>query len=369
MHETGRILTPAGWVAGRIESRDGRIVAIEQGAGPAAAKDRAIVPGFIDLHVHGGFGVDVMDTRQGGPAVLATLAERLPATGTTAFLATTLTAPADVLADILAVALPTAGAACLGFHLEGPMIAPAYRGVQPADAIRPVSPAEAHRWIESGRVRLVTVAPEVPGALPLIRHLTRHGIRVNLGHSGATFAEAAAGFDAGADGVTHLFNAMSPLHHREPGLIGQALDRDGVFVEMIADGHHVVPALVRAIFRLCRERVVLVTDAIRATGLGDGAYTLGPVAVTVAGGVARDERGRLAGSVLTPIEAYRRAVTWGIPPEDVLYALATAPAARLGDGTRGRLVPGARADWVVLTEDGTVVRTVVGGKVVFEREA
>jgi N-acetylglucosamine-6-phosphate deacetylase len=362
MRETGRMLTPDGWVTGWVDTLDGVITEMREDA--RADARRMLVPGFIDMHVHGADGADVMDA---SPEALTTMAEALAREGTTGFLATTLTAPPEALLAALRVPPPDTGAECLGYHLEGPMIAADHRGVQPADAIRVVGERELEAWLDTGRVRVVTVAPELPGAPMIIARLAAAGVRVNLGHSGATFAEAGAGFEAGADGATHLFNAMTGLNHREPGLVGQALDRDGVFVEVIADGYHLAPAVVRLVFRQRPRHVLLVTDSIRARGLEDGTYRLGPVQVRVEAGQARDPEGRLAGSVISQADALRRCLSWGLSWDVVVDALSTAPARRLGLGDRGRLVRGARADWVVLDEDLTVRRTVIHGKAVWDR--
>jgi N-acetylglucosamine-6-phosphate deacetylase len=354
----GRIFTPSGWVEGRIVSDGERILAVEPGA---QDRDQLIVPGFIDLHLHGAGGSDAMDaSAQALEGLAATVARH----GTTSFLATAITAPREELARVLAAPLPHEGAECIGFHLEGPLVSQEMRGVQPEAAIRAPDADEVEAWLKSGRVRLVTVAPEEPGATRLIQRLTRAGVRVNLGHSAATYEQGAAGLAAGADGFTHLFNAMSGLHHRAPGLVGLALDGPEGFVEIIADGIHLAPAVVRLAFRAAGDRIVLVTDAMRAAGLSDGQYDLGPIRVTVSDGAARDERGHLAGSILTQDVALRRVTDWGVPVEAALAALSVHPARRLGLRDRGRLLPGLRADWVVLDTSLRVRETVVGGKVV-----
>lgn len=348
--------------------QDGRIRTIA--VRPEAPGDRFIVPGFIDEHIHGAGGADVMDA---SPESLAVISRTLAGVGVTAFLATTLTAPREDLleavrlADRAAGTLP--GAELLGVHLEGPFIDPAHRGAQPLERIRPIDPDELLALREAGPVRLVTIAPELPGAEAAIRRLAMDGVRVNVGHTGADYETARRALDWGADGVTHLFNAMPPLHHRNPGPVGLALTDPRLYVEIIADGVHIHPAVVAMAFRAVPGRMVAVTDAVSAVGRGPGRHHLGELTVEVDGAAVRLPGGTLAGSILTMDRAWRNLASWGVGPAERIGALSEAPARRFGWTDRGRLEVGARADWVVLDGAGEVLETVVGGQSVFRRSA
>jgi N-acetylglucosamine-6-phosphate deacetylase len=208
----------------------------------------------------------------------------------------------------------------------------------------------------------VTLAPELPGALDLVKSLAADGVLVSLGHSDATAHEAGLGFDAGARTVTHLFNAMSPLHHREPGLPGAALSREDIVVQLVLDGHHLAPEVVRVVWAAARGRVVLVTDATAAAGRPDGRYELAGVDLDVTDGAVRNNDGTLAGSALTLPAAIANAVDLGIDRVEALRAVTSAPAALIGRDDIGVLRPASRADVVVLTEDLALEQTYVGGR-------
>lgn len=337
---------------------------------PRAPADRFVLPGFIDEHLHGAGGADVMDP---DPESLAIISRTLARYGVTTFLATTLTAtPGDLRAAVVragqaAGALP--GADLGGVHLEGPFIDPEHRGAQPRDRIRAVDRDELQALCEAGPVRLVTMAPELPGAQAAIESLVAAGVRVNIGHTGADYDTARRAVDWGADGVTHLFNAMPPLHHRNPGPVGLALDDPRLYVEIIADGVHLHPATVAMAFRAARGRMVAVTDAISAVGLPPGRHHLGELTVEVDDHAVRLAGGRLAGSILTMDRAAQNLAAWGIAPRLRIAALSEAPARRFGWTDRGRLAAGARADWVVLDPAGEVRETVVRGRSVYRRDA
>ena len=353
----GRVLTARGWVLARVVF-DARIRAIEP---LIDAPCRYVLPGFIDLHVHGGGGGDAME----GEAGVRRMARFHARHGTTALLATTCTAPPGVivraLEGIRAVApRPEAGEArVLGAHLEGPFIHPERLGAQPPYP-HPPDPAWARRFLEAGPVRVVTLAPELGGALELVRFLAGRGVRVQLGHSTAGFAEAQAALEAGAVGFTHLFNAMGGLMARAPGLVGAAFAR-GRWAEVIPDGRHVHPGALLAAFRAI-PGVYGVTDAVAAAGMPEGRYSLGARTVVRRGDGVYLEDGTLAGSVLTMAEALRNLVRLGRSLAEAAWRLSALPAAYLGVRDRGRVRAGAWADLVVLDEALRVREVYVEGR-------
>lgn len=321
-----------------------------------------LVPGLVDIHTHGGAGEDFSD---GSPAGLARLLRWYSKEGVTACLATTMTLPEPALLEALEALRsppPPGGARCLGVHLKGPFLSAAKRGAHPEAHLRPPDPALFRRLQDAcgGRVRRITLAPELPGALPFLEQAARQ-CTVSLGHSAADHDTALAAFQAGAVLLTHLFNGMPPLHHRSPGLIGAALD-SGAWAEVIADGLHVHPSALRAAFRLFGERTILVSDSLRCAGLGDGTYTLAGQPVTVTAGRAALPDGTLAGSCLSLLEMVRRAVSWGIPLEAALYAASTAPAEAIGAGEIGAIAPGKAADLLVLDRELRVKMVFIGGE-------
>ena len=358
---TGRILTPGGWLTGRLTiGGDGRIAAIETDAAADDARCE-IVPGFIDLHVHGGDGADVMEGGDAGARIARLHARH----GTTALLATTMTAPlADIhsaLADLAphVARRPAGGARILGVHLEGPYINPDKLGAQPAHA-RGGSWAEVAAFHATAPLRLVTLAPEFDDNLALIRQLTVAGIRAQLGHSLATYEQGVAGLTAGATGFAHLFNAMSELHHREPGLVGAALAH-GEFAELIPDLLHVHPGAIRAALRAI-PRLYCVTDATAATGMPDGDYHLGSQPVRKCLGGVRLADGTLAGSTLTLGEGLHNLLSLGLDLAEASARLSRFPAEFLGLTDRGVLAPGQHADLVVLDRDRRISHVHVEGE-------
>jgi N-acetylglucosamine-6-phosphate deacetylase len=337
---------------------------------PAAPGGRIAAPGYVDLQVNGFAGEDVMAADAVG---VDHVSRALATHGVTAWVPTLITASTvetdralDVLGAVLDPARPRpAGAALpLGVHLEGPFLSERRLGTHPARYRRDPDRDLVARWRAKAPVVAVTLAPELPGALPLVSELHGAGVLVSLGHSDATAAQAHAGFDAGARTVTHLFNAMSPLHHRAPGLPGVALARDDVTVQLVVDGHHLEDDVVRVAWRAARGRVVLVTDATAAAGQADGSYSLAGVPVEVRGGAVRNGEGALAGSALTLDAGIRNAVALGVDPVEALVAATEAPARLLGRTDVGRLRPGGPADLVVLEDDLTVRDTVVAGEYV-----
>lgn len=365
---TGRIVLPdASVVDGVLHLEGGRVARVRPGTDVGRAGPRRwLVPGFVDLHVHGGGGADVMD----GPDAARTVAAFHARHGTTALCPTTVTRPLDELRRVVAelgAAGEEGGAAerpgrarLLGVHLEGPFINEKKRGAQPAFT-RPVDLAALDLLLAAGPVAIVTLAPELEGALEAVRRLAARGVRASLGHSDADHAAAAAAFAAGAGGVTHLFNAMSTLHHRTPGLAAAALEAEATTHELVLDGHHVHPVLFRIALRAARGRLALVTDAIRAAGLPDGPSELGGQAVRVEGGRALLADGTLAGSVLTLDRALRLAVEAGIALPEAVQLLTRNPADALRRADLGRLAPGALGDVVELDDALAVTRVWRGG--------
>lgn len=366
MRLEGDIVTPQGVVTGRLELRDGRIAAVEgrpidishagEGGRPL------LLPGFIDIHVHGGGG---RDTMEGGDAITA-IARRHARHGTTALLATTMTAP---IADIEA-ALEALGPICrergaqsarvLGVHLEGPYISPGRLGAQPAHAI-PATLAEVQRLHELAPIKVLTIAPEMEGHLALIGPLRDAGIRVQIGHSNGSYEDGLAALQAGAAGFTHLFNAMTALHHRAPGMVGAALAH-AKHAELIPDLLHVHPGAIRAALR-CIPGLFCVTDSTAAAGMPDGEYRLGEHRVQKCLGGVRLADGTLAGSALTMDQALRNLVqVLGLSLPDAARRVSTAAADYLGLADRGRLAPGAWADVVVMDEALQLKRVFVEGE-------
>ncbi len=362
----GRLLTPAGLVEGTLRfAEDGRITAVE---GTPIPLERArepgaplLLPGFIDLHVHGAAGRDVME---GGDAALQ-VARKHAEHGTTALLATTMTAPVEDLRQSLApvgglARKPVPGAArILGVHLEGPFINAGKLGAQP-DFARPVSLAELQQLHQLAPVRLLTLAPEVAGNMDAIAQLVAAGFRVQVGHTLGTYEDGVQALEQGARGFTHLFNAMTPLHHRMPGMVGAALAH-ARFAEIIPDLLHVHPGAIRAALR-CIPGLYCVTDSTAATGMPDGEYRLGRQAVTKCLGGVRLADGTLAGSTLTMDRALRNLVdVIGLPLDDAARRVSANPAEFLELRDRGRLVTGAWADVVVLDRDLRVQEVFIEG--------
>ncbi len=351
--------------AGRITIEDGWIVAVALDD-EAAANAPYIAPGFVDLHVHGWGGHDAM----GGRDALDGMARQLLRRGVTAFLPTAVTAPLQELeafAERVRAWLsdaPDDGAEPLGFNLEGPFLAAVRRGAHDASHLQ--VPADTPRaTVESllDGLRLLTIAPELPGATDLIGWLAERGVATSIGHSGATLEEARAGFEAGARSTTHLFNAMSGVDHRAPGVAVAALLDDAAFVELIADGVHVHPALWQLIVRLKPpDRLLLVSDAVALAGTGDGRGRLGGLEVDVIGPrVTLAGTDTLAGSVIALDSAVRNVVASGIDLPHAVAAASRNPLALLGITDRGRIEPGQRADLVELDAELRVRRVMRGG--------
>ncbi|QWZ09433.1 N-acetylglucosamine-6-phosphate deacetylase [Nocardioides panacis] len=365
---TRRLGVSAALVDGRLLPGDVEVVdgAVGRVGLPPAPGGRLAAPGYVDLQVNGFAGVDVMTAD--APA-LHELGHALTAYGVTAWLPTLITAPAArtedalrVLGRVLEDAAPPGTARPLGVHLEGPFLSPHRLGTHPAEHRQDPDPGALRGWRKLAPVVAVTLAPELPGALEMVAALGADGVLVSLGHSDATAEQAHAAYDAGARSATHLFNAMSPLAHRAPGLPGAALARPDVTVQLILDGHHLADDVVHLVWQAARGRVVLVTDATEAAAREEGEYAIAGVPVEVRAGAVRNDRGDLAGSALTLDRAVRNACALGLDLAEVLTAATEAPAALLGRDDLGRLHPGARADVVVLEDDLTVRETWLDGE-------
>ncbi|HSL25130.1 MAG TPA: N-acetylglucosamine-6-phosphate deacetylase [Acidimicrobiia bacterium] len=327
-----------------------------------------LAPGLIDLQINGGFGEDFTED----PSSIWRVGARLPEHGVTAFLPTIISSPGGTVDRALQTlrARPAGyrGAEPLGLHLEGPMLSPARPGVHDTAQLRTPSLGLIDGWSPAAGVRMVTMAPELPGAEAVIRALRAAGVVVAAGHTSADYDQARAAFAWGVTCVTHLFNAMEPFASRAPGLIGALVEDPGVVAGLIADGVHSHPATVGAAWKWLRPtRMALVTDAMAAAGIGDGTYELGGMTVTVEDGRPVDASGRLAGSTLTLDRAVRNLVEFtACPPAEAVAAAATVPAAVLGLSERGRLAIGARADLTVFDGSMRVQATVIDGEVVWQ---
>ena len=335
--------------------------------------DAALAPGFIDIHMHGGAGLDVMRAL---PSELPRLGKFLAIHGVTGYFATTVAAPLDAtcaalgrLADAIEAGIETSlpvQAWPLGIHLEGPFLSHKRRGVHPPEnLVTPTVEVFERLWQAArGHVRMLTIAPEIPGAIEVIAEAARRKVCVSIGHSDAEMPIAHAAVKAGARHATHTFNAMRPLDHRGPGIIGEVLSNDQLSADIIVDGIHVDPAVVKLFLRAKgRERAVLITDAISATGMPDGRYQLGPIEVDVKDGKCTSN-GSLAGSVLTMDRAVRNVTqfsNWTL--RDAVQAATLNPARAVGLSDRhGVLTQGAEANFTVLSPAGAVLKTIVRGQ-------
>ncbi|MGN6829796.1 N-acetylglucosamine-6-phosphate deacetylase [Paucibacter sp. M5-1] len=362
----GYVLTPQGFVRGTLTQRDGRIAAIsgEPVSESEVRQGRAlpiVLPGFIDVHVHGGGG---RDTMEGGDAALA-IARMHARHGTTALLATTMTAPMGDIRTALSALGPvcreraSGSARVLGVHLEGPYINPGKLGAQP-DFAKPASIEEIQALHALAPIRLITLAPELPGNLDLISALRAAGFQVQIGHTLGTYEDGVAALAHGAGGFTHLFNAMTGLHHREPGMVGAALAH-AQYSEIIPDLLHVHPGAIKVALRAI-PCLFCVSDSTAAAGMPDGEYSLGSHRVRKCMGGVRLPDGTLAGSTLTLDQALRNLVGLGLEIADASRRVSTHAADYMGLDERGRLAVGAWADLVVMDRDLQLQRVLVEGE-------
>lgn len=337
-----------------------------------------LIPGMIDMHIHGAANADVMDASE---AALTTIAQALLKEGTTSFLATTMTDTSEKLLKVMTAVNAfmqkqnDSSAEILGLHLEGPFISPGKIGAQRGDALQAPNMAEFDRWqtASGNHIRLVTLAPELAGAAEFIKHLVKTNVIASIGHTNANLAEAKQGIEAGISHATHLYNAMSGLQHNDPGAALAVLMDQRVMAELIVDGIHVHPDMIALTFQVKgSERLVLVSDAMRAKCCGEGEFELGGQAVMVKNGEARlKQNGRLAGSVLKMNQALKNMLQFSqCRMQDVLKMVSSNPAKALGIFDRkGSIEPGKVADLVVLDEQYQVVATIKSGRLVYRKAA
>ena len=350
-----------GWVSWD----DGVITGVGEGEPPRRPDETlatTLVPGYVDVHSHGGGGASFSTTDD---ADIDTVLATHLAHGTTTMVASLVTAPLDELgAQVDALARRFEAGDLAGIHLEGPWLSLRYKGAHDPELLRDPAPAEVQSFIDRGKgaVRMVTIAPELPGAMESIRLMADAGVVAAVGHTDCDYEQCVAAVDAGAIGATHLFNAMSPLRHREPGAVGALWMDERVFVELILDGVHVRSELATFVLGTVGRRGVLVTDAMAATGQPDGEYILGALQVTVDGGVAKLKgTNTIAGSTLTLDKAVKRAVEHGMPLLDAVAAATVRPCEYMSITGVGALAEGLRADVVELDADLNVVRVARGG--------
>jgi N-acetylglucosamine-6-phosphate deacetylase len=379
----GRAITPKGEVpdAG-ILIRDGQIerlgprsgMELPAGASEVHSPDATAIPGFVDVHIHGAGGYDVME---GTGEALAGITRKVAQFGTTSILATTVTADVDKTCHAIEGISAYIGtqhetsearAEILGLHFEGPFLSKERRGVHPAEFLQLPSAELLERFLHAaaGNARILTIAPELLGAMPCIDAARSLGMVVSIGHTDATYEQARAAVAHGAHHATHVYNAMRPFSHRDPGVIGAVLTTPEVTAELIADGIHVDEIAMKVLLQAKgADGVVLISDGLSATGMPDGKYALGGLEVTVEGGVCRSAEGRLAGSTLTLDRSLRNVVKLGVPLADAVQMLTLNPATLLGiEFKKGALRTGADADIVLLDETLEIIQVWTRGTVV-----
>ena len=354
---------------GDIRVEDGCFAAVTERGGEALDGCDMVLPGMVDIHLHGNSGIDFSDGDYDG---LDTIARYLARAGTTSFSAASLTLPEETLAIAYKNAVrlrdeaPSGCASLRGITMEGPFFSEAKKGAHEARHLRLPDVAMLRRLQSAadGLIRIACVAPELTGALDYIREVRELGIVVAAAHTSARYDEAVAGFNTGINHLTHLFNAMPPLLHREPGVIGAAAERQDVTAELISDGVHVHPSAVRAAFKLFgRERICLISDAIPAAGLPEGGTAmLGGQKITITGGRALLESGTLAGSITTLFDSVKEAIKMGIPAEAAVRCATVNPARVLGASDIGVIAEGKRADYLVCTADWELQNVTIAGR-------
>ncbi|WP_116952113.1 N-acetylglucosamine-6-phosphate deacetylase [Jiangella endophytica] len=372
-----RVLLPDGRLEpGAVHVRAGLIAGVgpDDDAAPGAERidlgGRIVAPGFVDTHVHGGLGYNVMSADE--PALRA-IGRRLRAAGVTSFVATTASVSFDrILHAVRGLAAATGparpgGADLLGVHLEGPFLSPDFRGVHQRENLVDPEPARIAELLAAagGALRICTIAPELPHAESAVRTLAAAGVRVSVGHTAATFEQARAAIGWGARRATHLFNAMPPIHHRDPGPVPALLADESVYLEIVADGLHVAPELIGALAALpgVRDRLMLVSDGTDVAGRPDGDHhRWDGTAVRVTGGRAFTPSGGIAGSTSTLIDGVRVLLAAGVPLPVALTAAGRNPARSLGLTDRGAVAAGLRADLIVVDDEAAIIHTIVHGQ-------
>ena len=368
-YENGWIFADGRFVRGGFSVENGRFAhVLEDVPGPAEDLDGALViPGLVDIHVHGCAGADFSD---GDYAGLVRMARHLARRGVTSFAPASMTLPYDALDKAFHAAARLRregladGARLMGIQMEGPFLSREKRGSQNPAYLRLPDWDRFLRLYDAaeGLLRIVDVAPELPGAVEFTRRASEK-CRVSVAHTAAGYDQAAAVFDAGATHLTHLFNAMSGIHHRHPGPIGAASERENVTAELICDGIHVHPSAVRMAFRLFPGRICLISDALRCCGMADGSYSLGGQEILLSGGVARLTGGAIAGSAADLYQCMRRAVSFGIPREQAVWAATALPARVIGrESETGAIADGRAADFVICGGELEPEAVYLGGK-------
>lgn len=347
------------FVPGDVEIGDGVVLDVGRSTG-LSTRGRIAVPGFLDLQVNGFAGVDFLTA---STEDYTRAAEALLESGVTAFQPTFITAAETTIANALRALPPKGGSPhIIGAHLEGPFLSAERLGTHPEEHRRDPDLELLDRLLDLGRVTEMTVAPELPGADALIRRLLERAIVVSAGHTNATAKQAHRAFDLGVSTVSHIFNAMRPFHPRDPGIVGVALTRPDVFIQLIADGHHLADETVRLAWALAADRFALVSDATAGAGRGEGNYRLGDIMIEVAGGPPLREDGVIAGTVLTMIEAVRNVHALGISLKGAIGAATAVPARIIGRPDMGVLEPGGGADIVVLDDRLEIVHVICAGE-------
>lgn len=368
-YKNGWIFADGRFVRGGFSVENGRFAhVLEDVPGPAEDLDGALViPGLVDIHVHGCAGADFSD---GDYAGLVRMARYLARRGVTSFAPASMTLPYDALDKAFHAAARLRregladGARLMGIQMEGPFLSREKRGSQNPAYLRLPDWDRFLRLYDAaeGLLRIVDVAPELPGAVEFTRRASEK-CRVSVAHTAAGYDQAAAVFDAGATHLTHLFNAMSGIHHRHPGPIGAASERENVTAELICDGIHVHPSAVRMAFRLFPGRICLISDALRCCGMADGSYSLGGQEILLSGGVARLTGGAIAGSAADLYQCMRRAVSFGIPREQAVWAATALPARVIGrESETGAIADGRAADFVICGGELEPEAVYLGGK-------